>query len=376
MRRYLLFALLLFVATAQLVYAADFFAQEEFVLTEEATSDTYVTATQVTVEAPVAGDFLVAGREVLIAEEVEGDVLVGGGLIHISGTIVDDVRALGARVVITGEVGGDVVLFGGTVEIDQSAAIDGDVYIFADRVVLAGNIDGDVSVRSSQVQVSGQIGGETSLNTEGAIEILPSASFVGDLRYTNENELEVPEGSIVRGEVIKEGASVGARLGFSNIAAGVLSSLNIWQPLQFLGLLIATLLLYWLLPRFSEDVGIRAVSSPVRSTGYGIAFIVLGALVLLLLLLTIVGALFAWLLALVFFLVILLGALYRPMVLVAWWVRWRGGEVNWKIITLAALAVVLLNLVPIVGQIFNILLWFMAIGALAELLYYKLKEIH
>lgn len=373
------FATLLFVfSLVTPLFAADFFSGEEAVINTPIVADAYALSRLVLIDAPVTGDVFAAGLDVTVVKDVHEDVALVGNKVEVVGDVMGDARIVAGNVTISGTISGDLVIFGGQVTVEQKAVIEGDVYIFADKVGIAGLVSGDISIHAASVTLSGKAVGSLNVRVSDELVLLPSASLSGDLNYSAPDELEIPDGAIIKGSVLKKTEALAIDLSVSEAIAGMFSFIGVWAPLQLLSLLLASVLLYLLFPHFGHDVGVRAVERPVVSFLIGLGFLVIGGVLLIVLALTLVGYLSAWALLLVYLLASMVGMLYRPIIVAVLAARifskQKDADISLKWVAFGVLIIVLLGLIRYAGITVNLLLWVIAIGSLVELLYYKFLQ--
>jgi cytoskeletal protein CcmA (bactofilin family) len=188
----------------------------------------YAFGQSVRIEGAVKGDVVAAGVKVEIAKggKVEGDVLAAGQGVLIDGVVEGDVRAAAFTVQVEedGRVGGELVAAGFSVGVAEGAVVGGDVMAAASQGLIDGKVGGDVRFAGGGLSVEGQVEGdvyaEVDAAAEGGADKMPfipmiqvqpprmigpgldvgeSARIGGTLSYTSPLAVEVP-GKAVKGK--------------------------------------------------------------------------------------------------------------------------------------------------------------------------------
>ncbi|MDP3956151.1 MAG: hypothetical protein Q8Q18_02820 [bacterium] len=372
-----LFCLFL-VALPSGVFAADFYVGTAIPADSVSASDLYIFNDRVSVTTAVGGDLTTSAGEIYINAPIESDLLALAGTVFVLAPVADDLRIVGGQVIVGGEVGGDAVIVGGRIDIQKEAMILGDVYLFGGEIFLDGEVLGNVTMRGGSVHFGGKVHGNVIITASTALDIVDEATIDGDLEYSHRKELDI-EDSVVAGVLTYNKEIIqGSSISSGNVLSGILSAVGALTPLKILALLISALMLFWLAPTFASDVAERAYRSPVRSFGIGFVIMVVSIPVMLLLLMSIVGYMLSWLIFIVYILLLLVGVLYRPIVIGGMLNLYRANESLHMSPWFVALGVVIqlgVFRIPYIGLTAGIVLWAITIGAVGELAYYKLREL-
>ena len=327
--------------------------------------DVYAAGGTVDVLATVEGDVVAAGGRVAIGESVSGDVMAAGGSVDVHATIADDVRLAGGDVRISGSIGDDAIAAAGNLTLLPDSKVGGRAWLGGGHIEVAGLIGKELRVAGGDIVLSGQVKGNVELQGR-RIRILDSAIIDGDLSYSSPQEAQIAPGAQIHGKVHYQpverpiGAIVGAVIGL---------------VLLFLASLIITgILSYLLFPRFIDNAVGNIRTEPWKSLGLGLALFAATPVVISLLFVTLIG----WLPALV------IGALYLLLLLsgfvtsafyvgdLIWGLRGRselsrtGRLVAFAV---AAFLIILLGLVPVLGNLLLFVLMLFGVGAMTFGLY-------
>jgi cytoskeletal protein CcmA (bactofilin family) len=334
----------------------------------------------ITVESTevIDGDFNAAGRSVTIAGIVEGDAnlaaidldisgrvdrsaSVAAARGKISGTIGGSLRVASGNLDLTGTVNGSLIVVAGTVSIPSQARIEGDVLIYGGQVDIRGAVNGNVKVNAGNVTLGGRIGGDV----EGSISqltLLDTARIGGSLTYTSQQSADVAPNAVVTGITTHDKPlSFGSPLGVFN---GLLKV--VWA-------LITGALLVAVAPRAAEAIG-KAGRRILPAAGLGLAAIILGPIVAVILIATLIG-LPAGLMMLAGYVVVL----YLSQVVVGIVIgrailsgRWDDGSRGFYLLAMT-IGVILLSALkfiplPYVGGIVSLLVSIWGVGTVVLLL--------
>ena len=324
------------------------------------TQDVYAAGGTVDVLATVEGDVVVAGGRVSVGERVSGDVMAAGGTVTVRADVGDDVRVAGGDVTLSGSVGDDAIAAGGNVTLTPDARVSGRAWFSGGRVDVGGEVGSELKAAGGQIVLSGRVKGNAVLRGR-AIRIQDSAIIDGDLVYHSRHEAEIASGAQIRGTITHEPVERRVGTAAAAVAGGVI--------VMLLSLIVTGGALLLMFPHFIETALTTVRAEPWKSLGLGLAVFAATPVVISVLFVTVIG----WLPALV------IGALYLILLLVGFLtgvfyagnlgLGWRGGgEVTrrrrlWSFVV-ALLVVMLLGLVPVLGQLLLSALMLLGVGAL------------
>ena len=319
--------------------------------------DVYVAGRSVDVAAEVQGDVAAAGQRVSIDSVVSGDVLAAGETVTVQANVQDDVRAAGRSVTIGGQVTGHVVAAGETVSISPAASVGDWAWLAGREINVAGRIGGELKAAGQLVVVSGSVSGDVELMAE-AIRIPASARIDGNLVYRSDNEPVIEDGAVIGGDIIarplphREMEDRGGAL------------------FVLLALAVAAVVYYLVFPVFSVAAATGIGSKPLASLGTGAAFLFVTPFVILLLFVTVIGMLVA-LPLLAWYAVSLLAGLLTGVIFVGdAGLRLVGkgytttGGMRMLSIVLGLVALMVVQIIPVVGGLVMLVLFVLGLGAL------------
>lgn len=331
--------------------------------------DLYVAGGRVALLADVDGDVIAAGGHVSIDQLVKGDVIVAGGLVDVRGQVLDDVRAAGGSVTIDGWIGGDTIAAGGSVSLAPETRVSGRAWLAGGNVEVAGSIGKELKAAAGTISLSGQVQGDVDLVAR-EVEILPTARISGNLTYRSPQTARIDQAAQIGGTVTHLRYEMPERA-----TRTIRAIFGVFRVMFFLGLIVAGIVLFLLLPNFTVSAARTIRSDPWKSLGLGFALLVATPIAGVLLMITILGVPLALTLFALYFVSLLLGFLTA-----AFFVGDLGGRLlrrepelskGWRILSLivALIVLALLRLIPIAGGLILFLALLFGLGAWSLHLY-------
>ncbi|MEK7144673.1 MAG: polymer-forming cytoskeletal protein [Patescibacteria group bacterium] len=326
----------------------------------------YLAGVSVVNTAPVMGDLSAVGGSVVAAAPVQGDELLLAGSVSSRSSVAGDMRAVGGGITIEGSVVGDVVALGYSVH--DSARTQGSTFIIAVDATISGGASGPVIVYGNNILLAGDFAGNVTLIAAGRVSLAADTVIRGRLSYEAPEEETFPTSVTILGGIEYTNASYLPDVGTSRALA--LVSIGFFLFVRILGALILTGLLAGLFPRLAEEVALRAYEERPRRIlltmllGFGI--LVATPVLIILLALTFVGIGLAFLLSILYALLVLFALLYAGILLGSMFARrFRKREtVLWHDGVFGMLALSLVALVPIFGLFVVLVLSLFTAGAL------------
>ena len=324
----------------------------------------YMSGTTIDVVGNVNGDLYCAGQNVTISGTIDGDILCAAQTISVTGQVTGDIRLAAQTINVSGDVGKSATLMGQTIRIEDQGRIGQDATLTGQDVAVNGQVARDLVVASALTTIDTTIGRNVTANT-GNLRLGSTAVIQGTLNYTSPQELSQASGARVVGEVTytQQASQQKAESVYAYSAIGTL----VWV----LMLLVSALIFALLFPQTLRDVTNRSITSPLyvlinMAVGF-VAGIVVPVAVFFLAI-TILGIPFAFVVGLVWLLILTLSGAFAAFYV---------GRIVWRTQTNAVLSMaigtgilVLLSVIPIL----NILVVFLSVmyGTGAQLM--RLKD--
>lgn len=338
-------------------------------------------------------DLTTAAGTVRIDGTVDGDVTALGGEVVLDGAVTGDVTAFAGRVTITGDVMGDVRTFGGATQVDGDVA--GDLSSIGGSTTVGGRVGGDVEVRGVIVEIleDGTIGGQVQTS---AVRTQVNGS-VGDSSGTTANAtvFQAPADSDgtrwdgpafvmvlpVHAAMLPDAGVTGSSavpLQLVRNGSGVFD-LTLFDVYGFAVNLLLGVLLVWVFPRFSQNVASQVVTRPGRTAVHGVAVLLVGPAILLILGLSLLGLPLALAGVLLLSIVAWVGSALGRFAVGTWVLSLTPRlfeaagqeppdlENRWLGLVVGYVVVGLLIRVPVVGAAFDTVVLVLGVGALGFL---------
>lgn len=233
-------------------------------------------------------------------EMIESDLYNFDDDVSIDSIVDGNVFACGNNITITGEIGGDVFAFGKNVTIAENTYVHGsifvcasdftmngicyDIYGFSQNFTLGKNaiVARDIRVNSGKLSILGQIKRNAYISSDEIYLSNESAKLIsGDLNYSSENEITIPDG-VVGGKINFKQNESSKEATFAQNAIALFSS----TMSAILYTIVILLLVTWLAPNFKNNLGTTLKKKAPISLGIGLLaslIIIVGSFVLLLL---------------------------------------------------------------------------------------------
>ena len=329
-------------------------------------SDLYAAGGRIRIEGTIEGDLVVAGGDIEISGHVLGDVLSTSGNLRVIGQVDGSVRSYAGNVSVKGTVGRNVMVAGGDVNIDRDAKIGGSLTSFAGHEALDGHVGRDLLAMGGQVTITGDIQGSAKI-WSGELIIDSSARVGGPIDFKSDNPPQVSSGAKLAYPVHYEKPK--HRDDYRTV------HYYIWQVIWAAAYILFGLVLFALLPKFSEDA-VKSTENLLGSAGLGILVGFGLPIAACIACVTVVG-LFIGLATLSLW----YGALYFGAVIigamVGQWLMGRTGE-PWPLIGRMAVGMVivrLLTIIPHVGWVFKYGAALWGIGAISLAIYRRFQPV-
>jgi cytoskeletal protein CcmA (bactofilin family) len=328
--------------------------------------DIYMSGERVRIEGRVEGDVFAAGKDIEIDGHVTGDVICAGRYLQVRGTVDGNVRSAGNTAVISGSVGKNVMWFGDVVTVESTGKIGGSVTMFGDTLAIDGHLGRDILFFGGGINLNGGV--EGGIREKGHTLIIGAGAQVGGpIHYEGEKPADVSSSAKLASPV--EFKQMEHRKEYRD------SSYYIWQVIWAAAYILFGLVLFALMPNFSEEV-VKSTEQYGAAAGLGILVGCGLPIAALIACVTVVGlfigisAFFLWYAALHFGQIVV-GALIGK------WLMGRTEE-TWPLIGRMAVGFVVLRLctmIPHVGWVFKYGAALWGIGAISLVVYRRLQPV-
>lgn len=335
------------------------------------TGNVYAAGGTVTVTTAVSGDLVAVGGAHIVDAAIKGDLLLLGGSVKVAGLVGGDARLFGGKVTLTDPIEGDLVVFAGA--LDDLSGSARSTLIGGGEVNLNRGAEGPVTVYGNTVTLSGVFAGDVTVYTIGTLKLAPGTVIKGALNYQAPQEADIPESAVIEGGVRYTGASY---LPTTEEARAIaLASFGVFLFVKVLGALILAGLLAGLFPSCATSVVSRATRVTPRLLfltlllGFGIT--VAAPVLLTLLAITFVGIGLAFILGLMYLLLLALSFVYVAITLGALIGQYvfRHPALYLTDAVLGMLALFVVWSIPTLGSLILLLALMYMVGVISHLLY-------
>ena len=329
-------------------------------------SDLYAAGGQIRIAGTIEGDLVVAGGDVEVSGHVEGDLLSASGQVRMTGQVDGSIRGYAGNITIKGRVGRNVMTFGGDVNLDHDAAIAGSVTTGSGRLSIDGQVGRDLLAFAGQSNLSGSIGGSAVIRG-GELNIDSSADIKGPVDFEGEKEPQVSSQAKLPSPVHFVKHTRGPN--YAN------PHYYVWQVIWIAAFILFGLVLYSLMPKFSQDA-VKSAEQYGAAAGLGVLVLFGVPIAAIIACITVVGMFIG-----VSTLLLWWAAVYFAQVVVGTVVgQWLMGRTNefWPLVGRMAVGVVIVRVcttIPDVGGWvkFVAILW--GIGAIALALFRRFQPL-
>lgn len=327
--------------------------------------DLYLAGRTVEIATEVQGDLIAAGQSVNVTRPVTEDVMVAAETVSLSGPVADDVRAAGRHVSLSAPVGGHVLAAGEQVTLSVDASTGSWAWLAGRLVQVLGKVGGDLRAAGQEVVIGGTVLGDVKVYAE-RIRVLETAHIQGRLEYGSERELEIADGAVIEGDIKRMPLP-----DFEREAKTVVGAAMGAIVLFAFGLLVVGIFYVSAFPGLAAVAAQTATRRPWASLGMGIAILAGVPFVALMLIATGIGLLLAMAILALYAVTLLIGYING----IAWLGdlalrRWRKATAPSRLakllaFTLVLVVVMVLQLVPLFGQLAALVIWLFGIGGLS-----------
>lgn len=354
---WLCLAILLFSAVA--APAVEFNAGGNYTLRADETvdDDLLVFGENVIINGTVTGDLIAAASTISVNGEVKGNIMAAGETVMIAGRIGRSARLAGNQVSILSQIGNNLAAAGSTVHLAPGAKVGKDAHLAGQSVTLAGAVGRSAGLAGSQVFVSGSVGKDLRVESS-SFNPASTLRVGGNLSYRSEEQVQLPPGAHVGGEVnyISPPPKQG-RGGW-----------YIWELLMALGAIILGVVALSVAPRFTFAAA-NAVSQPAwKSLLYGFMILFFMPLVVTLIAITVIGIPLAMVLLAAYLVALLLCGVPVAIAYGRWLAKvLGGGKISpYLALLLGVVIIALLMQIPYLGGLVRFAVLLFGLGALAR----------
>ncbi|MFB6181557.1 MAG: polymer-forming cytoskeletal protein [Candidatus Magasanikbacteria bacterium] len=329
----------------------------------------------------IESDLFAAAEDIETSGTTTEDQFLAGVNLELEGVIGDDLRLIGNEVSINSEVSGETILLAPIVEINSQSRLDGETVIIADNVFLRGEVGDNLRVIANNLVVDGRVDGDVEARTLN-VEVTKNAVVNGDLHYSSNEEIEIPDKAQIEGEIKFESAENWPFFSKQEDKSTLGLLQEKFDRFWWLGLLselIAGLFLFWLFKEKIKNMCSSAYSNFGRNILIGVTTFIAVPIITIALLATMFGFWFGLSGGLLFgFLVVLsqtgagmlVGSLLEKLI-----TKEEKFTLTWNSLAAGFIVISVLGVVPFLGGFFKTLFSAAALGTLVSYLYSYLRNV-
>lgn len=355
-------ALIFLSSSAHLVQAADIRHGDSVEISSSTAElkNAYLFGDTVRLLAPVQNDVVAAGGTVTVESPVEESIMAAGGTITIKGPVGNSVRVAGGNITIDGTITNDLLITGGNITITKNAKIGGDLLFAGGNLTLDGPVSGKVLFAGGNIRLNSTIG-KGAEGYVGELALGSNAVVNGNLKYTSEKKAQLANGARVTGETKFEQRKEEVKPKESLLGGGVVYKLIV-------DILLSILFIYFF-RKFAVHLLQQMKSHPLKNGAIGFVFLFIFPLAAFFMIMLL------WLgvAAFLFYGLMLFISVYLAKLFVGWWImKWyttrndkkKHYELEWKAGIIGPLVFFVLNFIPVLGWLTEIVIVLAALGTL------------
>lgn len=310
-----------------------------------------------TMSGTVKGDMYALGGTVTTNGTVQNDLTAIAGSVQVLAPVQDDVRVVGGEVTIANHVSGDVFVIGGVLKVLSTATVDGNIIFFGGEADISGNVGGSILGTSKKIRVDAEVKGNIDITTASALTLGDKANITGFVHYSSIRPIVRAQNATVAKEVTQSAYTATAQSNESKTRTALI-------PIFIT--VFATLSLFLLFKRELQSFTVHAQQSLGKSVLLGLAFVILGPIVALILTVTVLGMLLGIISFALVLLGYVLGYVLMGVVLGAYLAKWftKEATVSLPWILIGSLVLQGALLVPVLGIMAVCLLFIITVGGL------------
>lgn len=254
----------------------------------------------------LVGDVYVFAGKVEINGNIDGDLMVAGGTVVLNGNVTQDVRAGAGTIYVNGQVGQNLTVGAGQIYFGEKAVIGNSVVAAGGDVNLDGQTMGKVLLGGGAARLAGQYGSDVHAQAD-TFKVMPGVVVAGSLIADAYTSADVaPDAQVMKDNMVKvvppEQQNRPNREEKMKSVGGVLVKAAMVEFLfKLLISFVSGSVLIYFLPKLVKAAKTQILLSPVSNFGWGLVYLFMTPIVILLTLVSVVAMPIAGLLVLIYF---------------------------------------------------------------------------
>ncbi|MDB5170665.1 MAG: hypothetical protein JWO35_359 [Candidatus Saccharibacteria bacterium] len=254
------------------------------------------TGRNIDIAGNVNGDVFCASQNVVTSGDITGDVICAAQTIDVTGTVDGSLRIAAQTLNLESSVGRSATVFAQSFSSRTSSRIAKDATITADTITLDGSVGRDATLHGSNVTINGRVDRNVT-GSVGKLSIGPSAVVGGRVDYTSNQKADIAPGAQINGEVRRIDPKEDSSSKAFPWLVGLIASLT---------MLFCALILVLLFPQTFQSVTQVALEHPGQTVLTGLIASILAPVIGVALLLSLIGTPLALIFGLFWFVILLL----------------------------------------------------------------------
>lgn len=164
-------------------------------------TDTFIAASSGMPQLQAPGDVFASGGAVVTTGRVAGDAHVAGFDLDLEAEVAGDLYAAGASVTLRAPVGGDLSMMGFSLRTTDAAVTAGNARMLGSTITIDGPVGGALAATGAEITLNAAITGDTLLQG-GTITFGPKARISGTLTYSAPEPVPIPTEVIAAAKVV------------------------------------------------------------------------------------------------------------------------------------------------------------------------------
>lgn len=321
------------------------------------------------------GDLYTAGGNVTVTGNVANDLVAAGGTVNILGDVGDDLRVAGGNVMIGSKIAGELIAAGGQINVAPGTEIGKMAKIGGGDIILDGTFNYGIQAAGETITISGSIKGNVDITAVKKLVINQGASIEGDLKYSSPVMAEIAPGATIAGKTDFQEKKF-SKDGRKKMSDGrFFAFLGVGWFAGSIMLFVTALLLTHFYRRKLLDMVERAVSNFGKEDLRGLLVFLLVPAAIFIVAASILFFLPAIFVLAIYVATLIFASVFESILVGSWAYRkiYRAAEyrIDWKTILLGVLIVQVFRYIPFVGWLFDIIIFFAALGT-TSFFFYKL----
>jgi cytoskeletal protein CcmA (bactofilin family) len=256
----------------------------------------------VNISSEVFGDVFAAGQTVTVTGTVHGDVFAAGQTVSVSGKVDGDVRLAGQTVTLSAPVSGSATAAGQSFALDSRSSVGRDLTAAATDISIDGMVSRDAALAGDTGVISGTIGRNVQAGSNH-LRLASTAKVSGNVDVTSHEDVKKDSGATVGGKITRTEPEEHKQAAAKRHSAAWVFA---WFVYWLLAMLVISLVLALVVPHALESVTDEAFPRPWIALLTGFLGGIVVPVVLLVLTATLIGLPLAFLLGLIWLVILIL----------------------------------------------------------------------